>query len=133
MTDFVYFWVATFINVSWVAGHNVRPGSAVYATTRAAVRMLSEGQRQEAKPYNIRTTIVSPGALADQRQGLRAQIDGQLVIARTAHVDNGLDDFQTVEFAHVQCHQCSCMHGRLHSPAGNRQAYRGQNTTFLNG
>ncbi|MFM0633111.1 hypothetical protein PQR41_46005, partial [Paraburkholderia xenovorans] len=29
--------------------------------------------------------------------------------------------------------QCNCMHGRLHSPAGNRQAYRGQNTTFLNG
>ena len=55
MTDFVYFWVATFINVSWVAGHNVRPGSAVYATTRAAVRMLSEGQRQEAKvlPRNL--------------------------------------------------------------------------------
>ncbi|MFL9886504.1 hypothetical protein PQR66_25915 [Paraburkholderia agricolaris] len=44
-----------------------------------------------------------------------------------------LESFAGIEFAHVQCHQCSCMHGRLHSPAGNRQAYRGQNTTFLNG
>ena len=50
------------INVSSVAGHKVRPGSAVYAATKAAVRMLSEGLRQEVKPYNIRTTIISPGA-----------------------------------------------------------------------
>ena len=34
------------INVSSVAGHKVRPGSAVYAATKAAVRMLSEGLRQ---------------------------------------------------------------------------------------
>ena len=51
------------INVSSVAGHKVRPGSAVYAATKAAVRMLSEGLRQEVKPYNIRTTVISPGAI----------------------------------------------------------------------
>ncbi|HEY1326920.1 MAG TPA: SDR family oxidoreductase [Casimicrobiaceae bacterium] len=51
------------INVSSVAGHKVRPGSAVYAATKSAVRMLSEGLRQEVKPYNIRTTVISPGAL----------------------------------------------------------------------
>jgi NADP-dependent 3-hydroxy acid dehydrogenase YdfG len=54
------------INVSSVAGHKVRPGSAVYAATKAAVRMLSEGLRQEVKPYNIRTTIISPGAVATE-------------------------------------------------------------------
>lgn len=54
------------INVSSVAGHKVRPGSSVYAATKAAVRMLSEGLRQEVKPYNIRTTIVSPGALQSE-------------------------------------------------------------------
>lgn len=54
------------INVSSVAGHKVRPGSAVYAATKAAVRMLSEGLRQEVKPYNIRTTIVSPGAVQSE-------------------------------------------------------------------
>ena len=52
------------INVSSVAGHKVRPGSAVYAATKAAVRMLSEGLRQEVKPYGIRTTVISPGAVA---------------------------------------------------------------------
>ncbi len=51
------------INVSSVAGHKVRPGSAVYAATKVAVRMLSEGLRQEVKPYNIRTTVISPGAV----------------------------------------------------------------------
>lgn len=54
------------INVSSVAGHKVRPGSAVYAATKAAVLMLSEGLRQEVKPYNIRTTIISPGAVATE-------------------------------------------------------------------
>jgi len=54
------------INVSSVAGHKVRPGSAVYAATMAAVRMLSEGLRQEVKPYNIRTTVISPGAVQSE-------------------------------------------------------------------
>ncbi|WP_414445334.1 SDR family oxidoreductase [Burkholderia sp. 22PA0106] len=51
------------INVASVAAHKVRPGSAVYAATKAAVRMLSEGLRQEVKPYGIRTTVISPGAI----------------------------------------------------------------------
>jgi NADP-dependent 3-hydroxy acid dehydrogenase YdfG len=47
------------INVSSVAGHKVRAGGAVYSATKHAVRALSEGLRQEVKPYNIRTTIIS--------------------------------------------------------------------------
>jgi NADP-dependent 3-hydroxy acid dehydrogenase YdfG len=54
------------INVSSVAGHAVRPGSAVYAATKTAVRVISEGLRQEIKPYNIRTTVISPGAVATE-------------------------------------------------------------------
>jgi len=54
------------INVSSVAGHKVRPGSTVYAATKTAVRVISEGLRQEVKPYNIRTTILSPGAVASE-------------------------------------------------------------------
>ena len=51
------------INVSSVAGHKVRAGGAVYAATKHAVRVISEGLRQEVKPYDIRTTIISPGAV----------------------------------------------------------------------
>jgi NADP-dependent 3-hydroxy acid dehydrogenase YdfG len=54
------------INVSSVAGHKVRSPSAVYAATKHAVLALSEGLRQEVKPYNIRTTVISPGAVATE-------------------------------------------------------------------
>jgi NADP-dependent 3-hydroxy acid dehydrogenase YdfG len=54
------------INVSSVAGHKVGPGFAVYAATKHAVRALSEGLRQEVKPYNIRTTVISPDAVATE-------------------------------------------------------------------
>ncbi len=54
------------INVSSVAGHKIRPGGAVYAATKHAVRVISEGLRMEVKPYNIRTTIISPGAVATE-------------------------------------------------------------------
>ena len=54
------------INVSSVAGHKVGPGSSVYAATKHAVRALSEGLRQEVKPYNIRTTVISPGPVATE-------------------------------------------------------------------
>ncbi len=51
------------INTASVAGHKVFTASAVYSATKFAVRALSEGLRQEVKPYNIRTTIISPGAV----------------------------------------------------------------------
>jgi NADP-dependent 3-hydroxy acid dehydrogenase YdfG len=54
------------INVSSVAGHKIGPGGVVYSATKHAVRVISEGLRQEAKPYNIRTTIISPGAVATE-------------------------------------------------------------------
>ena len=54
------------VNLSSVAGHEVRPGSAVYAATEHAVRALSEGLRQEVKSYNIRTTVISPGAVTTE-------------------------------------------------------------------
>jgi NADP-dependent 3-hydroxy acid dehydrogenase YdfG len=71
-----------FINVSSVAGHKVSSMGAVYSATKHAVRALSEGLRQEVKPWNIRTTVISPGAIdtelpdsateADVVQGLKA-------------------------------------------------------------
>jgi len=54
------------INVSSVAGHKVGSGFAVYAATKDAVRALSEGLRLEVKPYNVRTTVISPGTVATE-------------------------------------------------------------------
>ena len=81
------------INTSSVAAHKVRPGSAVYAATKAAVLIISEGLRQEVKPYNIRTTVISPGAVktelansiteADVAEGVRKFMDAIAVPAET--------------------------------------------------
>lgn len=51
------------INVSSVAGHIVSGGGVVYSASKFAVRAISEGLRKEVKPYNIRSTILSPGAV----------------------------------------------------------------------
>jgi NADP-dependent 3-hydroxy acid dehydrogenase YdfG len=82
-----------FINVSSVAGHNVRAGGVVYAATKHAVRVISEGLRMEVKPYNIRTTVISPGAVAtelvdritepDIREGVRKLTDEMALPAET--------------------------------------------------
>jgi NADP-dependent 3-hydroxy acid dehydrogenase YdfG len=54
------------INVSSVAGHKVPMNGTVYAATKHAVRVISEGLRQETKRHNIRTTTISPGAVTTE-------------------------------------------------------------------
>ena len=54
------------INTASVAGHLIFPASAVYSGTKFAVRAISEGLRQETKGHNIRTTILSPGAVTTE-------------------------------------------------------------------
>jgi NADP-dependent 3-hydroxy acid dehydrogenase YdfG len=54
------------INVASVAGHVLFPTGTVYCATKFAVRAISEGLRQEVKPYDIRTTIISPGAVVSE-------------------------------------------------------------------
>ena len=51
------------INVSSVAGHKVTPTGSVYCATKHAVRAISEGLRSEVKDWNLRTTVISPGAV----------------------------------------------------------------------
>ncbi len=88
------------INVSSVAGHKVRPGSAVYAATKTAVRVLSEGLRQEVKPYNIRTTIISPGAVATELPDSVTEPDVREGIRKFYQIAISADSFaRTVAFA----------------------------------
>ncbi|PZE19541.1 SDR family oxidoreductase [Paenibacillus xerothermodurans] len=54
------------INLSSVAGHVVGPTSTVYAATKHAVRAISEGLRKEEYSNNIRSTIISPGAVKSE-------------------------------------------------------------------
>ena len=41
-------------------------GASVVLGARRAERLQSEGLRQEVQPYNIRTTVISPGAVATE-------------------------------------------------------------------
>jgi NADP-dependent 3-hydroxy acid dehydrogenase YdfG len=52
----------------------VRPGSAEYAATKAGVLMLSEGLRQEVKPYNTdRRDLAGGGRDRTAKQHHRAR------------------------------------------------------------
>ena len=51
------------ISTDSVAGHVVYPDSAVYCGTKFAVRAIMEGLRQEQLENNIKSTIISPGAV----------------------------------------------------------------------
>jgi NAD(P)-dependent dehydrogenase (short-subunit alcohol dehydrogenase family) len=57
------------LKVIWPSLAWTRPSVAcfaVYAATKHAVRALSEGLRQGVTPYNVRTTVISPGAVATE-------------------------------------------------------------------
>ncbi|MBR9845389.1 MAG: SDR family oxidoreductase [Algicola sp.] len=52
------------INISSTAAYKYFPGGAVYCATKAAVKMFSEGLRQELAPeHNINITSIEPGAV----------------------------------------------------------------------
>ena len=48
----------------WPATGSAR--GARYSATKSAVRVTSEGLRQEVEPWNLRSTIISPGAVATE-------------------------------------------------------------------
>lgn len=52
------------VNISSVAAYKYFPGGAVYCATKSAVKMFSEGLRQELAPnYGINVTSIEPGAV----------------------------------------------------------------------
>jgi NADP-dependent 3-hydroxy acid dehydrogenase YdfG len=91
------------INVASVAGHKVGPGGAVYAATKHGVRVISEGLRQEVKPYNIRTTVISPGAVATELTGTITDPDVLAGMKKTYEIAIPADSFASmVAFAMSQ-------------------------------
>lgn len=58
------------INMASVLGIKVlAPGGTVYSATKAMVRTLTEGLRLEVHAHKIRTTMISPGAVASEFVG----------------------------------------------------------------
>lgn len=88
------------INVSSVAGHKTNPNSTVYSATKFAVRAISEGLRQEVKPFNIRTTIISPGAVQSELLSTISDQDILDATTKAASVGVSADAFaRMVSFA----------------------------------
>lgn len=52
------------INLAAIDGHAVAPAAAVYRATKAAVRAISDGLRQESE--QIRVTVISPGVTGSE-------------------------------------------------------------------
>jgi len=52
--------IGHFVNVASTAAHRIVPNMAVYAAAKSAVRVISEGLRQEAGD-KLRVTVISPG------------------------------------------------------------------------
>lgn len=58
--------VADLVNVSSVAGRQVRLGSGVYNATKHAVGAFSESLRQEVTRHHVRVSLVEPGAVTTE-------------------------------------------------------------------
>jgi NADP-dependent 3-hydroxy acid dehydrogenase YdfG len=61
--------VADLVNISSVAGRQVRVGSGVYNATKHAVGAFSESLRQEVTRRHVRVSLVEPGAVATELAG----------------------------------------------------------------
>jgi NADP-dependent 3-hydroxy acid dehydrogenase YdfG len=81
------------INVASIAGHKVSTNNAVYSATKHAVRVISEGLRQEVKPYGLRTTIISPGPVATELTQSITEPDVKAIIDKRYEVAVGADSF----------------------------------------
>lgn len=78
------------LNVSSVAGHVVSAGGVVYSASKFAVRAISEGLRKEVKPYNIRSTVLSPGAV-DTELPAGTKADGMAQAMQSFYERNAID------------------------------------------
>lgn len=62
----------TIVNISSIAGVSSGMGSSFYASSKAALELLSDGLRKEAGPLGIRVMIVEPGGMRTHfRQNLK--------------------------------------------------------------
>jgi NADP-dependent 3-hydroxy acid dehydrogenase YdfG len=67
--------VADLVNISSVAGRQVRPVSSVYAATKHGVGAFSESLRQEFTRRHLRVSLVEPGAVdTELRDHLSAEM-----------------------------------------------------------
>ncbi|CAL9497105.1 SDR family oxidoreductase [Streptomyces sp. enrichment culture] len=70
-----------FVNVASTAAYVVKSPQGVYAATKAAVKVLTEGLRQESGP-DLRVTLVSPGFTDTEGVGKGASAEAAAELVR---------------------------------------------------
>jgi len=66
---------AHIVNLGSLAGVQAYPNGAVYCATKAAVKSISDGLRQDVNAYPIRVTLIQPGMVETEFSGVRFRGD----------------------------------------------------------
>ncbi|MBD2386901.1 SDR family oxidoreductase [Cylindrospermum sp. FACHB-282] len=85
------------INLGSIAGHQTYPGGNVYCGTKAAVRAISEGLKQDLLGTPVRVTSVDPGMVETEFSEVRFHGDTQ----RAARVYQGVTPLTPDDVADV--------------------------------
>lgn len=86
---------AHIVNMGSIAGIAAYPNGAVYCATKAAVKAISDGLRQDVNAYPIRVTLIQPGMVETDFSRVRFRGDE----ARAASVYRGIDPLTAKDIA----------------------------------
>jgi len=86
---------AHIVNMGSLAGIAAYPNGAVYCATKAAVKAISDGLRQDVHRHPIRVTLIQPGMVETDFSRVRFRGDE----ARAAGVYRGIEPLKAVDIA----------------------------------
>lgn len=85
------------INLSSIAGKHVYTNGNVYCATKHAVTALNQAMRLDLLPYNIKVTLICPGAVNTEFSNVRFKGDQ----ARADKVYDGFEELKAVDIANA--------------------------------
>ena len=83
------------VNLGSLAGVAAYPNGAVYCATKAAVKSISDGLRQDVNSHPIRVTLIQPGMVETEFSGVRFKGD----LTRAKAVYKGIDPLTAADIA----------------------------------